>query len=151
MRRRLAAGILRLLKTPALRREMGDAGYVRVAERFGVNRLVEGLSLPPVYTRLTAREEPDGFTKARSLRKRTIARRITASARCVSAWQRSCLLTPRLSVGVLRHWRSVMFRSRLIIVALSVLPFAACGGSSYCRPLRLAACPHRYHQAVIRN
>jgi glycosyltransferase involved in cell wall biosynthesis len=38
----LAAGIVRLLKTPALRREMGETGYRRVEERFGVNRLVEG-------------------------------------------------------------------------------------------------------------
>lgn len=38
----LATAIVRLLKTPALRRQMGEAGYARVAERFGVNRLVEG-------------------------------------------------------------------------------------------------------------
>lgn len=38
----LAAGIVRLLKTPALRRQMGEAGYMRVAERFGVNRLIDG-------------------------------------------------------------------------------------------------------------
>lgn len=38
----LAAGIVRMLKTPALRRQMGEAGYARVAEHFGVNRLVEG-------------------------------------------------------------------------------------------------------------
>lgn len=38
----LAAAIVRLLKTPALRRQMGEAGYTRVAERFGVTRLVQG-------------------------------------------------------------------------------------------------------------
>ncbi len=48
----LAAGIVRLLKTPALRRQMGEAGYARVAERFGVNRLVEGTL--KVYRRAAA-------------------------------------------------------------------------------------------------
>jgi glycosyltransferase involved in cell wall biosynthesis len=37
----LAAAIVRLLQAPALRRTMGEAGYTRVAERFGVERLIE--------------------------------------------------------------------------------------------------------------
>jgi glycosyltransferase involved in cell wall biosynthesis len=38
----LAAAMARLLKDPALRRSFGDAGRQRVAEHFGVDRLVEG-------------------------------------------------------------------------------------------------------------
>ena len=38
----LAAAIVRMLKNPALRRTYGAAGLVRVRERFGVDRLVEG-------------------------------------------------------------------------------------------------------------
>jgi glycosyltransferase involved in cell wall biosynthesis len=38
----LAAAIVRLLKAPDLRRQFGDAGQARVAEHFGVDRLVEG-------------------------------------------------------------------------------------------------------------
>ncbi|MBY0497173.1 MAG: glycosyltransferase [Cyanobacteria bacterium] len=38
----LAAAIVRLLKDAALRKQFGDAGRARVAEQFGVDRLVEG-------------------------------------------------------------------------------------------------------------
>ena len=38
----LASSLVRLLKEPALRRQYGDAGRARVAEHFGVDRLVEG-------------------------------------------------------------------------------------------------------------
>lgn len=38
----LAAGIVTLLNDQAQRRDMGEAGYVRVADKFGVDRLVEG-------------------------------------------------------------------------------------------------------------
>ncbi len=49
----LAAGIVRLLKAPALRRQMGEAGYARVGERFGVGRLIEGTL--KVYRRAASR------------------------------------------------------------------------------------------------
>ena len=42
MRRLLAAAIVTLLKDDATRRQFGDAGRQRVAEHFGVDRLVEG-------------------------------------------------------------------------------------------------------------
>ena len=38
----LAAAIVKLLKNPRLRREYGDAGRQHVAERFGVDKLVDG-------------------------------------------------------------------------------------------------------------
>jgi glycosyltransferase involved in cell wall biosynthesis len=38
----LAAAIVRLLKAPEIRRRYGDAGRARVAEHFGVDRLIEG-------------------------------------------------------------------------------------------------------------
>ena len=38
----LAAAIVKLLKDPDLRRAYGDAGRQRVAEQFGVDRLVAG-------------------------------------------------------------------------------------------------------------
>lgn len=38
----LAAAIVRMLKDPALRRTCGEAGRIRVRERFGLDRLVEG-------------------------------------------------------------------------------------------------------------
>ena len=38
----LAAAIVRLLKDPSLRKQLGDAGRDRVAEHFGVDRLVDG-------------------------------------------------------------------------------------------------------------
>jgi glycosyltransferase involved in cell wall biosynthesis len=40
--RELAGAIARLLKDPALRKRMGDAGHARVADQFGVGRLLEG-------------------------------------------------------------------------------------------------------------
>ena len=40
--RELAGAIVRLLKDPALRKRMGDAGHARVADQFGVGRLLEG-------------------------------------------------------------------------------------------------------------
>ena len=40
--RELAAAIVRLLKDPALRARMGDAGLARVTEQFGVGRMLEG-------------------------------------------------------------------------------------------------------------
>ena len=38
----LAAAMVKLLKDPALRSAYGEAGRQRVAEHFGVDRLVEG-------------------------------------------------------------------------------------------------------------
>jgi glycosyltransferase involved in cell wall biosynthesis len=38
----LAAAIVRLLKDADLRKQLGEAGRERVAEHFGVDRLVEG-------------------------------------------------------------------------------------------------------------
>ena len=38
----LAAAIVKVLKNPELRKEFGEAGRKRVAEHFGVDRLVEG-------------------------------------------------------------------------------------------------------------
>jgi hypothetical protein len=38
----LAAAIVKLLKTPDLRRNYGDAGRNHVAANFGVDKLVEG-------------------------------------------------------------------------------------------------------------
>jgi glycosyltransferase involved in cell wall biosynthesis len=40
--RELAGAIARLLKDPALRKRMGDAGHARVADQFGVGRLLDG-------------------------------------------------------------------------------------------------------------
>lgn len=52
----LATGILRLLKAPALRRAMGEAGYARVADRFSAAHLVQGTL--DVYRRLTRSGPP---------------------------------------------------------------------------------------------
>jgi len=49
----LAAAIVKLLKDPQLRKAFGDAGRKRVAEHFGVDRLVEGTL--DVYRRIAAR------------------------------------------------------------------------------------------------
>ena len=51
--RTLAAAIVRLLKDPALRKAYGEAGRSRVAEHFGVDRMVEGTLA--VYKRLADR------------------------------------------------------------------------------------------------
>ena len=49
----LANAIVKLLKNPALRKKYGDAGRKRVAEHFGVDRLVEGTL--EVYQRVAGR------------------------------------------------------------------------------------------------
>ena len=49
----LAAAIVKLLKNAELRRTYGDAGRARVAEHFGVDRLVEGTL--DVYQRVSSR------------------------------------------------------------------------------------------------
>ncbi|HEX6164451.1 MAG TPA: glycosyltransferase [Vicinamibacterales bacterium] len=49
----LAAAIVRLLKDEELRKQFGEAGRARVAEHFGVDRLVEGTL--DVYRRIAAR------------------------------------------------------------------------------------------------
>jgi glycosyltransferase involved in cell wall biosynthesis len=51
----LAAGIVRLLKSPELRRELGQAGRQRVIDSFSVDRLVEGTA--NVYERRKAHHE----------------------------------------------------------------------------------------------
>ena len=38
----MAAALVRLLKDPALRKRLGDAGHAYVADNFGVARLLEG-------------------------------------------------------------------------------------------------------------
>jgi len=49
----LAAAIVRLLKDASLRKQFGEAGRARVAEHFGVDRLVEGTL--EVYRKIAAR------------------------------------------------------------------------------------------------
>ena len=49
----LAGAIITLMKDPALRQSYGEAGRARVAEHFGVDRLVDGTLA--VYERLTGR------------------------------------------------------------------------------------------------
>ena len=49
----LAGAIVTLLKDPALRKSYGEAGRERVAEHFGVDRLVEGTLA--VYKRLSSK------------------------------------------------------------------------------------------------
>jgi glycosyltransferase involved in cell wall biosynthesis len=49
----LANAIVKLLKNPELRKKYGDAGRRRVAEHFGVDRLVEGTL--DVYQRVAGR------------------------------------------------------------------------------------------------
>ncbi len=49
----LAGAIITLMKDPALRKAYGEAGRERVAEHFGVDRLVEGTLA--VYERVAAR------------------------------------------------------------------------------------------------
>jgi glycosyltransferase involved in cell wall biosynthesis len=51
--RALAAAIVRLLKNPGLRKQFGEAGRARVAEHFGVDRLIDGTL--EAYQRIAAR------------------------------------------------------------------------------------------------
>ena len=53
MPKALAAAIVRLLKDAELRKQFGEAGRARVAEHFGVDRLVEGTL--DAYQRVAAR------------------------------------------------------------------------------------------------
>jgi L-malate glycosyltransferase len=56
--RALAAAIVRMLKDPALRRRMGDAGFARVNERFTVERMVSETA--DVYARVADRPHVAG-------------------------------------------------------------------------------------------
>lgn len=66
--RELAGAIVRLLKDPALRQRMGAAGHARVADRFGVGRLLEGTlqayrraaRMKPTAADVTSRDQPIG-------------------------------------------------------------------------------------------
>ena len=66
--RALAGAIVRLLKDPALRQRMGDAGHARVAEHFGVGRLLGGTlqayrraaRMKPTARALSSSDQPSG-------------------------------------------------------------------------------------------
>jgi glycosyltransferase involved in cell wall biosynthesis len=66
--RELAGAIVRLLKDPALRQQMGGAGYARVADQFGVGRLLEGTlqayrraaRMNPTAAEMSSSDHPSG-------------------------------------------------------------------------------------------
>ena len=66
--RELAGAIVRLLKDPVSRTRMGDAGYARVASRFGVGRMLEGTlqayrraaRMKPTAARVSSSDHPSG-------------------------------------------------------------------------------------------
>jgi glycosyltransferase involved in cell wall biosynthesis len=66
--RELGGAMVRLLKDPALRQRMGAAGHVRVADQFGVGRLLEGTlqayrraaRMKPTAADVTSPDQPIG-------------------------------------------------------------------------------------------
>jgi glycosyltransferase involved in cell wall biosynthesis len=66
--RELAGAIVRLLKDPALRQRMGAAGYARVADQFGVGRLLDGTlrayrraaRMKPTAAEMSSSDHPTG-------------------------------------------------------------------------------------------
>lgn len=66
--RALADAMTRLLKTPPLRRDMGEKGYARVAQQFGVARFLEGTldayrraaEMNPIAAALNSSAHPSG-------------------------------------------------------------------------------------------
>jgi glycosyltransferase involved in cell wall biosynthesis len=66
--RELAGAIVRLLKDPVSRKRMGDAGHARVADHFGVGRMLEGTlgayrraaRMKPTAAALSSSDQPSG-------------------------------------------------------------------------------------------
>ena len=63
--REMAGAIVRLLKDPALRKRLGDAGHAHVTEQFGVGRLLEGT----LASYRTATATPERETKGPALQR----------------------------------------------------------------------------------
>ena len=103
-RRRWPAAIVKLLKDDALRKQYGEAGRARVAEHFGVDRLVEGTL--EVYERVTAALK---FIHRLHRLHRCAAR--LSVARCVAA-RRIGVEVPRNESAQFRRLISAVLRCR---------------------------------------